>query len=93
MTNNGVPSYIHAGRDATRLVTWADDRGQKGLCYEFADVVSNNFYPGWYNGPASGIEKTWTDRAAWYCLLALAPSLTSSLTPCPRRRKPENPQG
>ena len=21
--------------------------------------------PGWYNGPASGIHKTWSDRAAW----------------------------
>jgi hypothetical protein len=33
--------------------------------YEFADVISNNFYPGWYNGPASGINKTWSDTAAW----------------------------
>ena len=22
-------------------------------------------YPGWYNGPASGINKIWTDRATW----------------------------
>ena len=58
-------SKAFKGRDATRLVTWADNRGQKGQCYEFADVVSNNFYPGWYNGPASGIKKTWTDRATW----------------------------
>jgi len=58
-------SKTFKGRDSTRLVTWADDRGQNGLCYEFADVVSNNYYPGWYNGPASGIKQTWTDRATW----------------------------
>ena len=28
-------------------------------------LVSNNFYPGWCNGPASGIRKTWTDRVTW----------------------------
>ena len=73
-------SKTFKGRDSTRLVTWADDRGQNGLCYEFADVVSNNYYPGWYNGPASGIKQTWTDRATWYCSLArlLADILPSS---------------
>ena len=32
--------------DPTRLVTWADNRGESSLMYEFADVISNNFYPG-----------------------------------------------
>ena len=61
----GAMSKTFKRRDQTRLVTWADNRGSTGLCYEYADVVSNNFYPGWYNGPASGIAKTWSDRAAW----------------------------
>jgi hypothetical protein len=52
-------------RDPTRLVTWADNRGEASQCYEYADVISNNYYPGWYNGPADGINKTWSDRAAW----------------------------
>ena len=52
-------------RDPSRLVTWADNRGEASTCYEYADVVSNNYYPGWYNGPADGINKTWSDRAAW----------------------------
>ena len=56
--------------DRTRLVTWADNRGEKSLCYEYADVISNNYYPGWYNGPSSDIQKTWNDRAQWWAGLA-----------------------
>ena len=33
--------------DPTRLVTWASHRYERDLCWEFADVVSLNFYPGW----------------------------------------------
>ena len=80
-------SKTFKGRDSTRLVTWADNRGQKGLCYEFADVVSNNYYPGWYNGPASGIKQTWTDRATWYGSLARLLADILSLTSRPRRRR------
>ena len=32
-------------RDPTRLVTWADNRGETSTCYEYADVISNNYYP------------------------------------------------
>lgn len=68
--NASVPSYAKMaatfrGRDSTRLVTWADNRGDRGKAYEHADIVSNNYYPGWYNGPASGINETWSSRAAW----------------------------
>jgi hypothetical protein len=68
--NESKPSYeamagAFKARDKTRLVTWADNRGVASKCYEYADVISNNYYPGWYNGPADGINKTWSDRAAW----------------------------
>ncbi|HEX3000517.1 MAG TPA: glycoside hydrolase family 2 TIM barrel-domain containing protein [Armatimonadota bacterium] len=33
--------------DSTRLVTWASNRHERDRCFEFADVVSLNFYPGW----------------------------------------------
>ena len=29
--------------DPSRLVTWADNRGEASKCYEFADVISNNY--------------------------------------------------
>jgi len=58
--NATTPSYAamagtFRGRDPTRLVTWADNRGNRGKAYQYADVISNNYYPGWYNGPASGV--------------------------------------
>merc|ERR1719231_260954 len=37
----------------------------RGLAYEHADVVSFNWYPGWYNGPASEIRANWRAQAAW----------------------------
>ena len=58
-------AHTFRNRDATRLITWADNRGVASKCYEYADVISNNYYPGWYNGPPDGIAKTWDDRAAW----------------------------
>merc|ERR1712166_1516487 len=68
--NESVPSYAamanaFRSRDSTRLITWADNRGVSSKCYEYADVISNNYYPGWYNGPPSGISQIWSDRAAW----------------------------
>ena len=45
------PSYAAMAKvfraDATRLVTWADNRGISSKCYEYADVISNNYYPGY----------------------------------------------
>jgi beta-glucuronidase len=68
--NTSCPAYqtmasTFKGRDPSRLVTWADNRGPSSLCLEYADVVSFNYYPGWYNGPAEGIFSTWADRGAW----------------------------
>ena len=33
--------------DASRLVTFASNRGTRERCFEFADVMSINMYPGW----------------------------------------------
>lgn len=68
--NVSVASYAamanaFRSRDSSRLVTWADNKGVFSKCYEYADVISNNYYPGWYNGPPEGITKIWSDRAAW----------------------------
>ncbi len=35
--------------DPTRLVSFASDKNVKDLCLQFADVVSFNFYPGWFS--------------------------------------------
>ena len=48
-SNESMPAYEAMAKtfhtDPTRLVTWADNRGENGKMYEFADVISNNFYP------------------------------------------------
>lgn len=35
--------------DPSRLVTFASNRYEKDICLEFADVLSFNIYPGWYD--------------------------------------------
>ena len=71
-TNNAsaVASYksmadAFRSRDPTRLITWADNRAEDGLAYEYCDVISFNSYPGWYNGPASEVNASWRAHAAW----------------------------
>jgi len=34
--------------DPTRLITYASNHPKDDLCYDFADVISHNIYPGWY---------------------------------------------
>lgn len=68
--NESVPAYAKMAktfksRDATRLVTWADNRLSRSKCLDYADVISFNYYPGWYNGPADQINTTWATQAAW----------------------------
>ncbi|MGI5868922.1 MAG: glycoside hydrolase family 2 protein [Kiritimatiellia bacterium] len=41
-----IASAIRA-EDASRLVTFASNRGERDLCLEFADVIAVNLYPGW----------------------------------------------
>jgi beta-glucuronidase len=36
--------------DPTRPVTFASNRRGKDVCLDLADIVSFNFYPGWYSG-------------------------------------------
>jgi beta-glucuronidase len=52
-------------RDRTRLVTWADNRMERSVAFEHADVISFNNYPGWYNGPAANVTRAWQGHAAW----------------------------
>ena len=59
-------SNTFKGRDATRLVTWADNRGTKGQCYEFADVISNNL------NVKGGENRSARNRNRWArCLLCV----------------------
>jgi len=67
--NQSCPSYAamattFKSRDPSRLVTWADNRGPASLCLDHADVVSFNYYPGWYNGPGSPMFGA-TERPGW----------------------------
>ena len=40
--------------DSTRLVTYASNRYERDVCFEFVDVMSINAYPAWYG---TGCEK------------------------------------
>ena len=37
--------------DTSRLITWASERQEKDICFDLADVISFNLYPGWYACP------------------------------------------
>lgn len=39
--------------DATRLVSYASDRFEDDICFDLADVIAINPYPGWINRPGS----------------------------------------
>ena len=56
---------IHS-HDMTRLVTWADDRRNTSICLDYADLVSFNYYPGWYGqGGPSDCATFWNSQASW----------------------------
>ncbi len=42
--------------DSSRLVTFATDKPTLDICFEFADIISLNIYPGWYGGHNPGKE-------------------------------------
>ncbi|NLB69904.1 MAG: hypothetical protein GX804_09555 [Lentisphaerae bacterium] len=52
--------------DPTRLVTFASNRGTRDICFEFADVISVNMYPGWidseWNTPCNDLVKPRIDE-------------------------------
>jgi len=42
--------------DSSRLITYATDKADTDICFDFADVISINIYPGWYGGHEPGKE-------------------------------------
>ena len=52
-------------RDRSRLITWASNRQSADVNFHLADVVSFNGYDGWYGGPPSTINATWTKAFEW----------------------------
>eukprot|EP01060_Flectonema_neradi_P017164 TRINITY_DN2397_c6_g1_i1.p1 TRINITY_DN2397_c6_g1~~TRINITY_DN2397_c6_g1_i1.p1 ORF type:complete len:332 (+),score=73.45 TRINITY_DN2397_c6_g1_i1:127-996(+) len=52
--------------DSSRLVTWADNKANKSVCLEHADLVSFNHYPGWYtSGGPEACAPYWNFQANW----------------------------
>jgi beta-glucuronidase len=45
--------------DKSRPVTYASNRCTSDICFEFADVISLNFYPGWYSKDERDIATAW----------------------------------
>ena len=45
------------------LVTWADNKKNRSVCLDAADVVAFNGYPSWYDSIPPG--QYWADLAAW----------------------------
>ena len=52
---------VHA-EDPSRPATYASNRAERDICYDLADVVATNLYPGWYAG--WGIDEMGTHDAA-----------------------------
>jgi len=52
-------------RDKSRLVTFAGNHLTQGLCYQYADVISFNGYPGWYVGDINDIVFYWKSATDW----------------------------
>ena len=43
-------SQLVRKNDSSRLITYASNRHGRDICFEFADIISVNIYPGWYGG-------------------------------------------
>lgn len=61
------------------LVTYASNKHERDICFEFADVIAMNFYPGWisetdFNVPSTARIKSYLDAKAEY---AQKPDLVS----------------
>jgi len=75
---NACPGYqacanaVHA-RDTTRFATWANDNNLSDKCLKYADVISFNQYPGWYNSPGNASAP----QAFWSNLIESAAALYS----------------
>lgn len=55
------------GTPQKALVTWASDKKTSDKCFNAADVVSFNDYPGWYSdaGDVSDCARAWNNSANW----------------------------
>eukprot|EP00050_Salpingoeca_kvevrii_P002588 m.197425 g.197425 ORF g.197425 m.197425 type:complete len:621 (+) comp10645_c0_seq1:1304-3166(+) len=66
---NASASAIRArvGDPPTRFVTWASNKRTKDQCFEFADVLSFNSYPAWYDKPGDldYIKTFWKSQVDW----------------------------
>ena len=56
-----------AGRDPTRLLSWASNKQQDDKCLEYATAVSFNGYPAWYSDQhqLDAPARFWNQNAAW----------------------------
>ncbi len=56
-----------AGYPPQRLVTWASNQVSADVCFEYADVLSFNSYPAWYDHPGniSYIPTFWGEKVQW----------------------------
>lgn len=55
------------GDPPTRLVTWASDKRTSDVCFDIADVLSFNAYPGWYDHAhnLSYVVPFWDSQVQW----------------------------
>ena len=51
--------------DSSRPVTYASNAWTKDTCQEFADIVSWNWYEGWYGGSTETIQAEWDKLMAY----------------------------
>lgn len=56
-----------AGKDPTRLLSWASNKQQDDECLEHATAVSFNGYPAWYSDQhdLDAPARFWNENAAW----------------------------
>ena len=48
-----------------RLITWASSAKEQDVCFDAADVIAFNEYPGWYTETFDTVNATWAGFAAW----------------------------
>lgn len=55
------------GLDASRPLTFASHQRERELCFDLADIVACNLYPGWYTDEDPGVlcdqAREWADRS------------------------------
>jgi beta-glucuronidase len=55
------------GMDNSRLLSFASHHRERELCFDLADIVSFNLYPGWYGdedpGELCDLARMWADQA------------------------------